>query len=1020
MPPVVGIDLGTTKSVIGVWQDGRCRIITDNGGHQSIPSLVVVTADEHILAGRQAQQYPDRYKSKNITISSIKRLMGRKGETGWGYWKAYPQEVSAFILAELKSQAESYLGEEVKRAVIAIPSHFDEAQRRATKEAAEIAGLEVIRLINEATAAVLAYGLHRHGDETSLVFDFGGGTLDISIVGWGEGMYQVESIEGDSKLGGDDFDQIIIDYISDKVHQEYGSAIEWDPIQKAILKETAEKAKVELSGTLATTIYIPGFLRTKQGFQDLSITLKRSTFEQLSKNLVDRAITLLNKALNSADMKASDLNSVLLLGGTSRIPFIREAVRKELGREPITGVDIETCVAQGAVIQSATLQGSLGEVLLLDCIPSSYGIGLKDDIFSPLIPKNTTIPTIGSQIFTTTTDNQSAIPIAIYQGESQKASENNFLGTIELGDIPPGAAGVPQIEVTFDVDPNMIVQVKARDKGTGKEHTVQVKSPYGLNNTQAKVMHQRLKSWLSERQIMDIKSEIKLLISVSEEILTKNAIALGWDEVLTLREYCTSLAATKTKKCSYGELASMVHTIRPIIEKAQQKTVQYAKTVQDINHLAEEVEKLPPLMGAERSFILLTQGVDLLKDYIQRQSSFDELQKTLPVIRSLYEEAKATFIKREIENLRTSEEMAQWVGEAENDLSDSSLVRQNLLKLKSINSVQIVVGLLEREDVDYQASIQRKVTEWIRGDSYSEACFFLIISSFIDHRHMSDIDKVPLDESNSTILAFSIFNSLDRDRFDDIRRIAAKAAANYLPHFKYIAPIVNRICDEPDTITKNCLLDCVNRQFPGVLEKLFVNADTETRARIAADEDLLLKLAREPSHETRIFALQSLVNSRRSNDTQVSALFSQALLDPISKIRILAIEFMERERAPSCLSRILELLQSEKDEIVIERAVTALCNLRDPESIPHLLRLLIEKSSNIRTILLPALERDKEAMDSDTRRLFELTKRIALGERSIGFRDSIFLRRFSRKHPEMKGLVKDIKGTSNQKAGDAE
>jgi molecular chaperone DnaK len=1015
MPPAVGIDLGTTKSVIGVWQDGSCRIITDNIGHQSIPSLIVVTSDELILAGRQAQQHPDRYKSKNITISSVKRLMGRRGETGWGWWKAYPQEVSAFILAELKSQAENYLGEEINRAVIAIPSHFDEAQRRATKEAADIAGLEVIRLLNEATAAVLAYGFYKHSDETTLVFDFGGGTLDISVVAFGEGTYQVQSIEGDSKLGGDDFDQVFVDYVSYRIRQDYGSTIEWGPIQKAILKETAEKAKVELSGTLATKIYIPGFLRIGQSYQDLNIHLERSTFEQLSKSLVDRAIILLNKALNSAGMKASNLNSVLLLGGTSRIPFIREAVRKELGKEPITGVDIETCVAQGAVIQSATLQGSLGEVLLLDCIPSSYGIGLKDDIFSPLILKNTTIPTIGSQIFTTTTDNQSAIPIAIYQGESGKASENNFLGTIELRDILPAAAGVPQIEVTFNVDPNMIIQAKARDKGTGKEQTIQVKSPYGLNNTQIKLMHQRLKSWRSERRIMNIKRELELLISVAEEILTKNAIALGWDEVLTLRECYTSLATTKTKKCSYEELTSMLHTTRPIIEKAQKKTVEYIKAVQDINHLAAEVERLAPLMASEEAFSLLTQGIDLLKDYIQRHSSLDELQKTLPAVRNVYKETKATFIKREMDNIRTSEEMVQWAGEVEKSLSDSSLVRQELLKLKNINSVQRVVELLERENADYRASIQREVSECIRGDPYSEACLFLVISSLIDHHHVSDINKVPLDDSNSTIVAFSIFNSLDKDRPDDIRRVAAQAIANYLPDFKYIAPIVNRIYDEPDTITKKYLMDCVNRQSPGVLEKLFMNADTEIRARIAADEGLLLKLAREPNHEMRIFALQSLANSPPSDYTQVSDLFSQALLDPISKIRILAIEFIERQSEPSCFSRILDLLQSEMDEMVIERAVAALCNLRNPESVPHLLRLLVEKSSNIRTILLPVLEKERESMDSDMRSLLELTKKISSGEHTVGFRDSIFLRRLSRKHPEMKGLVKILKERQSRK-----
>lgn len=1009
MVPVIGIDLGTTKSVIGVWQNGRCRIIPDNAGHQSIPSLVVVTADERILAGRQAQTYPDRYRSKNMTISSVKRLMGRKGETGWGWWKAYPQEVSAFILAELKSRAQSYIGEEIKQAVIAIPSHFDEAQRRATKEAAEIAGLEVIRLINEATAAVLAYGFHRHGDETTLVFDFGGGTLDISVVELGEGTYQVKSIEGDSKLGGDDFDQVILDHVLDRVHQEYGSAIEWNRVQKAILKEAAEKAKVELSGTLATTIYIPGFLRVGQGFQDLDIPLERSAFERLSKNLVDRAIMLLSRALNGAGLKASDLSSVLLLGGTSRMPFIREAVRKGLGLEPISGVDIETCVAQGAVIQAAVLQGMLGEILLLDCIPSSYGIGLKDGVFSPLIPKNTTIPTSRSQTFTTTMDNQSAIPIAIYQGESQKAPENSFLGTVELRDIPPAAAGVPQIEVNFDVDANMIVRVNARDTGTGKQQTIEVKSPYGLNSVQVKVMSERLRSWLSERQIADVKSEIDSLISVIDKILAEKASALSWDEVLTLRTCGASLSETKTRKCSYGELTSMLQAWRPTVEEAQQETARYERVVQDINTLAAKVGSLAPLMETEKSFILLTQGVDLLRDHLQRDSSCEELQKTLSAVRNVYAESKATFIQREIENLRTSKEMTEWVNEAEKGFPDSSLVHQSLLKLESINSVELVAKLLEVEDVDYRISIQRKVLEGIKGDSCSEAWFFLVVACLIDRHHMSEIDKVTPDESNSAILAFCIFDSLDRDRSDEVRRTAARAAANYLPDVKYVAPIVDRISNESDAAARECLLDYVGKQSPGVLERFFMNADTEVRARIAVDEDLLVKLAREPHLEVRIFALQSLAALPGRSNTQVSDLFTQALLDPVSRIRMLVIEFMERKRPPSCLSHILTLLQSEQDEAVMERAVIALCNLKAPEVMPHLFRLLIERSRNIVAVLLPALENNKEVMDGDTRRLFNLIKRVVLGERTPGFKDRVFLWRFSRTHPEMKSLLQALK-----------
>ena len=1009
MVPAVGIDLGTTKSAIGVWRDGVCRIIPDSFGHQSIPSLVLVAADERILAGRQAQKHPDRYRGKNVTISSVKRLMGRKGETGWGWWKAYPQEVSAFILAELKSQAERYLGEEIKRVVIAIPSHFDEAQRRATKEAAEIAGLEVVRLLNEATAAVLTYGFSRHGDESTLVFDFGGGTLDISVVEFGEGTYQVKSIEGETRLGGDDFDQVILNHIMGRVNEEYCSTIELDPIQTAILKEAAERAKVELSSTLATTIYIPGFLRSKHDFRDLDISLERSTFERISKHLVDRAVMLISKALNSAGVKVSDLDSVLLLGGTSRIPIVREAVRKQLGREPITGVDIETCVAQGAVIQAAVLQGLLGEVLLLDCIPSSYGIGLKGDVFSPLIPKNHTIPTSASQMFTTTTDNQSSIQITVYQGESKKASENSFLGTIELADIQSAPVGSPQIEVTFDVDTDMIVRVKARDVGTRRERTVEVKSPYGLNGPQIKVMHQRLKSWLSERRIPDLKSDIGLLISDIEKVLAGRAAALSWGEIVMLRQHSASVSETLTRRSSFGELTSILRATSSILEQTRRKIARYEGVIKDIDALSAKVRNLGPLMEGEEALTLLTRGIDLLKDCLERDSSFEELQKTFSTVHGAYEETKATLVKREIQNLRRSKEMAEWANEAERSLSDFSSVQKTHLMFASIGSVHTIVGLLQSEDTDCRASIQRKVAEWLRGDSYSEACFLLTISSLIDHRYISDIDGVPFDEGNSAILAFSIFNSLGRDKPDEIRSVAARAAASYLRDFKYIGPMVCRISDEPDGTTRRHLLAGVAEQSPGVLGKFFASADTETRAKLAADRDLLVKLAQEASDETRIFALQSLVKFPPSGDAEISALFSQALLDPVSKIRMLALEFLEREKGPSCLDRILSLLQSEKDEIVAERAIVTLCELGRPGSVPHLLRLLIERSGSIRTILLHALEKDKESMDGDMRRLFDLTKRIALEKRTAGFRDSVFLSRFSKRHPEMKDLVRVLK-----------
>ena len=529
VPPIVGIDLGTTKSVVAVWKDGKPYVIPDRNGLQSIPSLVLVTENEKMFVGRMAQRHPDRYRSKNVTISSIKRLIGKRGETGWGWWKTYPQEVSALILAELKSQAEIYLGEKIDRAVIAIPSHFDESQRRATKEAAEIAGLEAIRLLNEATAAILAFDFQRPGERITLVFDFGGGTLDISIADCGGGAYLIKCIEGDSRLGGDDFDQVIYDYALDKIHQEYGSSIELDTIQKMVLREASEAAKISLSSSTNTSIYIPGFLHIGQSHRNLEIPINRLIFEQLSKSLMDRAMVLLKKALNSAGLKSNHIDSLLLLGGSSRIPFVRERIRKELGAEPSIGVDVETGVAQGAALWAAVMDGRLKELLLLDVIPSSYGIGLKGDIFSPIIPKNTVIPTSKSQKFTTTENNQTTIALSIYQGESEKTSENTFLSTIELRDILPAPAGLPQIEIRFDIDLNMIVNVLAMDVKTGKEQRITVKSPYGLNTAQIKLMQGRIKSWFSDRLISEYKSDIISLMASIKIALSRAEDALSLD-----------------------------------------------------------------------------------------------------------------------------------------------------------------------------------------------------------------------------------------------------------------------------------------------------------------------------------------------------------------------------------------------------------------------------------------------------------------------------------------------------------
>jgi len=456
----------------------------------SIPSLILVTPSGEIYAGNEAANHPDRYTGNNVTVSPVKRLIGRQGETEWDWWTAHPQVVYALILAEVKKHAEAYLGEEIHEAVIGVPSHFDESQRQATKEGAAIAGLEVLRLLNEATASVLAYGSRLEGDGKALAVDLGGGTLDISGLEYGDGVYEVKSVEGESSLGGDDFDILLVDHILQTAF--FTTYEELDGTKRLLLKEFAERAKIELSSVTNTTIYIPGFLSTETGYKDLHVKIDRDTFEKLSAPLCERILAVTKQALEEAGLQPEDSDTVLLLDGGSRIPRIRKTVMNLFGGQPLYPAYRETCVAEGVVAQAAVLTKQLKDVLLLDVTPCSLGLGMADDAFTRMIGKNSTIPTRKSGIFSTTEDNQTAISFPVYQGENEVASKNTFLGNIELTGIPPVPAGVPQIGITFNVDANFIIHVQAKDLGTGKEQTVRL-SPVGLNAEQIKLLRERFK-----------------------------------------------------------------------------------------------------------------------------------------------------------------------------------------------------------------------------------------------------------------------------------------------------------------------------------------------------------------------------------------------------------------------------------------------------------------------------------------------------------------------------------------------
>ena len=589
MGKAVGIDLGTTNSVVAVLEGGEPTVIANAEGNRTTPSIVAFKGEEVLvgeLAKRQAITNPDN------TVRSIKRQIGTNWKEKFENKEYTPQEVSARILQKLKRDAESYIGEDVTDAVITVPAYFNDAERQATKEAGQIAGLNVLRIINEPTAAALAYGLENNEDQKILVYDLGGGTFDVSVLEISEGVFEVKSTSGDSKLGGDDWDERVMEWLVDKFKSSTGIDISEDKMAMQRIKEGAEKAKIELSSTTETEVNLPFITANDSGPQHLLEKLSRSEFEKITSDLVDRTKDPVNKAVEDAGLSFSDIQHIILVGGSTRIPAVQALVKSMTGKDPSKGVNPDEVVASGAAIQAGVLKGDVKDVLLLDVTPLTLGVETKGGIMTKMIERNTTIPTKRSETFSTADDGQTQVEIHVLQGEREMASGNKSLGKFNLTDIPSAKAGTPQIEVTFDIDANGIVNVNAKDLGTGKEQAITITGGTALEEDEIERMVKDAEEHANEdakkKELVETRNLAESIVTSTEKMLEENKDKATDDEIKAINESKDSLS--KVLENQEATLDEMKNSIEELTKASQSFAEKLYAEAQQNNESAENDE----------------------------------------------------------------------------------------------------------------------------------------------------------------------------------------------------------------------------------------------------------------------------------------------------------------------------------------------------------------------------------------------------------------------------------------------
>ena len=876
MSKIVGIDFGTTKTVAAVLEGKFPTVIPDRKGRQSLPSVVLVSDEQEYFVGWEAKEHPSRYNNEYININSIKRDLGRRREKSWGWLKAHPPAVAALILGRLKIELEDHFREEVRQAVIAIPAHFDINQRWAVKQAAAIAGFEVLRLVNEATAAALSFNARRRPhDQTLLVLDFGGGTLDASVLELGEGVCEVKATAGDGLLGGDDFDRLIVDQILQTVRRQVPGFKDWSPLQSSVVSEAAVRAKIELSAAQSTQIYLPGLVETAaKSYYSVDLVIDRMTFEHLSKELLARTDDVLKRVLSDAGLKTID--DVLLIGGTSRIPAVRELVGKTLGRGPVTGVDPLTCVAEGAAGLGGIWAGKAQDYFLLDTYPNSLSVSTQGGMAKRLIERNTTIPTRKSEIFSTHTNNQTRVEVTVYEGERPMVKDNSLVGSVTLAGIPPAPRGMPEIEVTFEIDGDGILNVSAQDLSTKRSAKATIVAPSRLPHEEVEVI--------------------------------RDIVAM---EMKKIRERLTREAEKEEEEGRKKEALDCVGKIERL--------------------LAEYGEQ----MAAEQ-VSTLRRGCDVVSDYLDRGAPAEDLHNLVTSLRKVFDKALGSKIARHVRDIFEDPRLAAWANSATASLDghhslfesmgefEAQFGQPHVYSIKEdLNRASSMADVCDSADSELQHSI---------GARY---CLGLVVSYFAGHVHLALAAIPPTDgvqPDAESLLILLLYSELARDK-PARRRAAAATLFSEICQLRHLIPVLGRTEHKIDEADEK-LHECLQKVSSEDLYEYFRSIKPEKRVAYFSHQksrerlrDSLLDVLHIKDPEEKKFILLSLRAVADGTCTQ-PLLEALAAPDEDDDVRSLIVNLLPTLRDSRVLRPLFNLAAATRQP-VRESAQRALGNCRD-------------------------------------------------------------------------------------------